>query len=192
MNEIENIQKHYIRFVLNDYTLNYEALRNKSNKCTMDRLRVLALEVFRSVNKLNAVYMQSLFEKYINFKRYIDDLKVSIRNSVTFGDKRVRLLGYHIWNMLPAQSKKETLYGKFKTQINNWFGPKCNCSACKHVGNQPATLLHHDFNQIKQIKNLRLDPFLKTALCFYFHLFLLFLYIIYTLAFICDCFYVFV
>ena len=107
MNEIENIQKHYIRFVLNDYTLNYEALRNKSNKCTMDRLRVLALEVFRSVNKLNAVYMQSLFEKYINFKRYIDDLKVSIRNSVTFGDKRVRLLGYHIWNMLPRVSHLE-------------------------------------------------------------------------------------
>ena len=125
MNKIENIQKRTLRFVLNDYTSNYETLLNKSSKCTMEvrRLRVLALEVFRSVNKLNPVYMQSLFEKNVNSKRYKDDLKVPIRNSVTFGDKSVRVLGPHIWNMLPAELKRETSYGKFKTQINNWFGP---------------------------------------------------------------------
>ena len=39
------------------------------------RLRVLALEVFRSVNKLNPVYMQSLFEENVNPKRHKDDLK---------------------------------------------------------------------------------------------------------------------
>ena len=33
------------------------------------RLRVLALEVFYSANKLNLVYMQSLFEKNVNSKR---------------------------------------------------------------------------------------------------------------------------
>ena len=66
------------------------------------RLRVLALEVFGSVNKLNPVYMQSLFEKNINSKRYKDDLKVPIRNSVTFGERSARDLGPHIWNMLPA------------------------------------------------------------------------------------------
>ena len=82
------------------------------------RLRVLALEVFRSVNKQNPVYMQSLFEKNVNSKRYKDDLKVPIRDSVTF-----------------AELKRETSYGKFKTQVNNWFGPKCICSAGKYVGN---------------------------------------------------------
>ena len=34
-----------------------------------------------------------------------------------------------IWNMLPAELKREISYAEFKTQINNWFGPKCNCSA---------------------------------------------------------------
>ena len=137
MNKIENIQKRTLRFVLNDYTSNYETLLNKSSKCTMEvrRLRVLALEVFRSVNKLNPVYMQSLFEKNVNSKRYKDDLKVPIQNSVTFGDKSVRVLGPHIWNMLPGELKRETSYRKFKRQINNWFGPKCNCSACKYLGN---------------------------------------------------------
>ena len=95
------------------------------------RLRVLALEIFRSVNKLNPVsYLQSLFEKNKNSLRYKDDLKVPIQSSVTFRDKSVRVLGPRIWNMLPAKLKRKTLYRKFKTQINNWFGPKCNCSAC--------------------------------------------------------------
>ena len=137
MNKTENIQKRHLRFTLNDYASNYETLLDKSNTCTMEvrRLRLLALEVFRSVNKLNPVCMQSLFEKNVNPKRYKDDLKVPIRNSVTFGDKSVRVLGPHIWNMLPAELKRETSYRKFKTQINNWFGPKCNCSACKYLRN---------------------------------------------------------
>ena len=83
------------------------------------RLRVLVLEVFRFVNKLNLVYMQSLFEKNENFKRYKDDLQVPIRISVTIGDKSVRVLGPHIWNMFPAELIREALSGKFKTQINN-------------------------------------------------------------------------
>ena len=57
--------------------------------------------------------------------------------------------------------------------------------------NQVATLLHHDFNQIKQIRNLGLDPFLKTVLCFFFSFFFL-LCIVCTLAFICDYFCIFV
>ena len=76
--------------------------------------------------------------------------------------------------MLPAELKRETSNRKFKTQNNYWFGPKCNCSACKYLGNQVATLLHHDFNQIKQIRNLGLDPLLQTVLCFYFYVFLFF------------------
>ena len=46
--------------------------------------------------------------------------------------------------------------------------------------NQVATLLHHDFNQIKQIRNLGLDPFLKTVLCFFFCFFFSFVYRMYT------------
>ena len=144
------------------------------------QLRVLALEVSRSVNKLNLVYMQSLFEKNVNSKRFKDDLKVPIRNSTAFGDKSVRVLEPHIWNMLPAELKKETSYGKFKTQINNRFGAKCNCSTCKDAGNLVATLLYYDFNKTKQITNLGLDPFLKTFLCFYFCVFCSFVYHMYT------------
>ena len=51
--------------------------------------------------------MQRLFKKNLNSKRYRDDLKVSIRNSATFRDKSVRVLGPHMWNTLPAELKRE-------------------------------------------------------------------------------------
>ena len=50
------------------------------------QLSVLAPQVFRSVNKLNPVYIQKSFEKNVNSKRYEDNLNVAIRNSVKFGD----------------------------------------------------------------------------------------------------------
>ena len=90
------------------------------------RLRVLALK---------SCLHQSLFEKNANSKRYKDDLKVHIRNSVTFRDRSVRVLGPHIWYTLPGELKRDTSYGKFKTKINNWFGFKCNCSAFRYEGN---------------------------------------------------------
>ena len=60
--------------------------------------------------------MQSLSEKNLNSKRYKGDLKVPIWNSVTFEDKSVRVLGPYIWNMLPAELKRETC-GKFKHKL---------------------------------------------------------------------------
>ena len=51
--------------------------------------------------------MQRLFEKNVNSKRYKVDLKAPIRNSVTFGDKCIRVSGPHIWNMLGAELKEK-------------------------------------------------------------------------------------
>ena len=88
MTKFQNIENRTQRFVYNDYTSDHVTLLNKSNKCTVEvrRLRVLALEAFRSVNKLNPV----------NPKRHKEHLKVPIRTSVAFEDKSVRVLGLQI------------------------------------------------------------------------------------------------
>ena len=56
--------------VLQDFYICFLVPLNKSSKCKKDvrRLWVLALVVFRSVNKLNPIYMQSLFRKSVNLK----------------------------------------------------------------------------------------------------------------------------
>ena len=53
INRIENIQKRALRFLLNDYSSDYETLSKKTNKCTMEvrRLRLLASEIFKAFNE---------------------------------------------------------------------------------------------------------------------------------------------
>ena len=71
--------------------------------------------------------MRSLFEKNVNAKSYKEEVKVLLRNSVTFWAK-----GF-MASMLPTESKIETSHGNTKTWINNWFRTKCNCNAFKYV-----------------------------------------------------------
>lgn len=59
-------------------------------------MRLRALEVFRSINKLNHFYTQSLFEKNVNSKKHKDDLKVSTQNFVTFGNRSEMAIGSSI------------------------------------------------------------------------------------------------
>ena len=51
----ENIQKRCLRLVFDDYDSDYDVLLRKSGKVTMEvkRLRVLAFEIFETVNNLN-------------------------------------------------------------------------------------------------------------------------------------------
>ena len=58
------------------------------------------------------------------------DLKIPVRNSVTFGDKS---LTPRVWNSLPKPVKTDTSYIKFKEKIDKWFGPKCKCSLCSYI-----------------------------------------------------------
>ena len=60
--KIEKIQKCYVRIEFDDYDSDYDALLRKSGKVTMEikQLRVLAFEIFKTVNNLNPNYMKDL------------------------------------------------------------------------------------------------------------------------------------
>ena len=73
------------------------------------------------------------FEKNENLVSEKYDLKILIRNSVTFGDNNLRSLGPRVWNSVPKQLKTETSYVKFKEKMDKWFGPKCKCSLCSYI-----------------------------------------------------------
>ena len=130
INEIENIQKRALRFLLNDYSSDYKTLLKKTNKCTMEvkRLRFLALEIFKAFNENCPTFIMDYFEKNENSVSKKYDLKIPIQNSVTLGDKSLRSLAPRVWNSLPKQVKTETSYIKFKEEIDKWFGPKCKCN----------------------------------------------------------------
>ena len=135
INKVENIQKRALRFLLNDYSSDYETLLKKSNKSTMEvkRLRVLALEIFKAFNENSPSFIKDYFEKNENSTSRKYDLKIPMRNSVTFGDNSLRCLAPRVWNSLPKEIKTETSYLKFKEEINKWFGPECKCSLCSYM-----------------------------------------------------------
>ena len=90
----------------------------------------MALEIFKSLDDLNPLFMKELFNKRNNVNRRKNDLIIHTRNTVTFGSNSSRSLGRHIWNALPENIKVITSFEKFKESINNWYGPSCKCSLC--------------------------------------------------------------
>ena len=61
--KIQKIQKRYLRIALDDYESDYDVLLTKSGTLTMEiqRLRVLAIENFKTVNNLIPNCMKDIF-----------------------------------------------------------------------------------------------------------------------------------
>ena len=62
MQRIEKIQERYLPIILYDYESNYDALLNRSGKCTFEvkSLRTLAIEIFKTLNNENPTFMRDL------------------------------------------------------------------------------------------------------------------------------------
>ena len=116
INKIENMQKRALRFLLIDYSSDHETLLKKTNKCTMEvkRLRLLALEIFKSFNENCPTFIKDYFEKNENSVSKKYNLKIPIRNSATFGENSLRSIAPRVWNSLPEQLKTETSYVNLK------------------------------------------------------------------------------
>ena len=118
-----------------DYDSDYDILLRKSGKVTMEikRLRILAIEIFKTVNNLNPNYMTDTFIPKLHPKVRPHDILVKHHNTITYGTKRLKTLDPKIWNQLPEDIKLETSYTTFKEYIDTWFGPKCRCNVCMNI-----------------------------------------------------------
>ena len=88
--KIQKIQKRCPRIVLDDYDSDYDVLLRKSGKVTMEikRLRVLAIEISKTVNNLNPNYMKDIFTPTLHLKVRPNDILVKHHNSITYGTRR--------------------------------------------------------------------------------------------------------
>ena len=94
------------------------------------RLRILALDVFKTINNMNPEYMKEIFHKTALTKRRPLNLGVTENHTTKYGKKSLRCLGPRIWKSLPNQIKNKTDYTKFKEFVNDWFGMRCKCNLC--------------------------------------------------------------
>ena len=109
------------------------------------QLIVLALEIFKAFNENCPTFIKDYFEKNENLLSKKYDLKIPMRNGVTFGGNNLRSLGPRVWNSLPKQLKTETSYVKFKEKMEKSFGPKCKCSLCSYIKYKASIKQNHSF-----------------------------------------------
>ena len=84
---MEKIQKLGLRLILDDYESNYNILLRKSGK-----VRVLVIEIFKTVNNLNPNYMKDIFTPKLHAKVRPNDILVMHHNTITYGTKVLRTL----------------------------------------------------------------------------------------------------
>jgi len=135
--QMERIQERAFRFLIGDHDSDYDQLLAKFNKPTLEvrRLRLLATEIFKTLNDLNPPYMKDIFK--LNTRRAEtgnDRLIVQAQISRRYGSYTLRSLGPKIWNKLPSDLKNSVSLESFKTLIKSWSGPKCHCGSCTYLG----------------------------------------------------------
>ena len=91
----ENIKKKALRFLFNDHESTYAQLLDKSKKPTLEvrKLRMLATEIFKTLNDLNPPYMKEIFTQ--NTIRIPERKKLLVKSTHTkkYGTDSLRHLG---------------------------------------------------------------------------------------------------
>ena len=69
------------------------------------RLKTLAVEIFKTVNEINPLYMSNIFTPKEDSKVKQNEIIVKRINTSSFGTQSLRFLGQKIWNNLPSNIK---------------------------------------------------------------------------------------
>jgi hypothetical protein len=132
--KMEKIQKRALRFLFNNKVSSNEFLLEKCKSTTLHlkRMKIIALEVFKSLNDLNPKFMNEMFNrKEMPYDLRDPDILVPPKfKKITYGKNTFRYHGAHIWNLLPSVVKSCTTIDNFKLMLKAWDGPKCQCSMC--------------------------------------------------------------
>ena len=136
LNKIESLQKRALRFLYNDYSISYEGLLEKSGKVKMsvNTLRNLCVEIYKTINKLNPEFMNNIFKVKENKRLVREQYKLNLEtpewNQVTFVTKILKVYGPKVWNSLPFHIKTSENLIQFKSLIKNWNDNSCSCAVC--------------------------------------------------------------
>ena len=128
----ERIQKRALRFLYNDYESDYDHLLKTANKPSLQirKLRLLALEIFKTLNDLNPTYMKDIFTLNTRRDHTENKLLVKAQRTKQYGTDTLRSLGPKIWNSLPHNFRNAESLNSFNILIKTWSGASCACKNC--------------------------------------------------------------
>ena len=134
MRKMEKIQERAVRLMYDDTTTPYQTLLTKHDLKTLhvQRIKTIAMEVFKSLYDLNPPFMKELFQ----LKTLAHDLRDKCKliqpqiKTIRYGRNSFSYYGAHLWNILPRNLKLICDIDNFKFMLRSWEGPKCRCSLC--------------------------------------------------------------
>ena len=134
LKKIESLQKRGLQFLYKDHSTSYEGLLEKARKVKMsvNTLRYLCAEIYKTINKLNLECMNKIFQvnKRLVREQYKLNLETPEWNQVTFESKSLKVHGRKVWNSLPFHIKTPENLIQFRSLIKNWNGNSCSCTVC--------------------------------------------------------------
>ena len=139
--KLEKIQKRGLRFVFNDYDSDYEYLLGRAglDSLYLSRLKVLASEVYKTLNNQGPAYLKEIFKPRtstykLRTKEHMALETPTIRTE-TFGRHSLRTLATEVWDSIPVEHRRAVTLGEFKGLLNTWLGFQCKCQMCRFYNN---------------------------------------------------------
>ena len=134
--KLEKLQHRALKFVYQDYTSSYESLLKRANLPTLvlSRKRLIAMEIYKAVNKLSPPYICELFSE--NAPQHSYNLRKrnmchSQKRTTKYGLLSFNHIGINIWNSLPKKLRLSVDYKQFKSMVKTWAGD-CSCTFCSN------------------------------------------------------------
>ena len=128
--KLEKIQERALRILFADYNSSYTELLGRAGTTTLliQRLRLIALTVFKSLHGLNPPCLNDMFTpKQVPYRMRDSSLLEQSRcRTTTFGFRSISYIGAKLWNDLPSYLKETTCLSDFKMILQTWTGPDLN------------------------------------------------------------------
>ena len=105
-NKLEKLQERSLRIIHNDYESSFETLLkcSKQESLLTKRLKIMILEVFKTVNRLNPSCLHHLFTKNeVVYDLRTQKLEQPNRRTTTYGLRTFLYLGSKLWNLLASE-----------------------------------------------------------------------------------------
>ena len=128
-NKLEKVQARALRFVNNDYSSSISDLLKSTNTQPLHvrRLKQMACEVFKIVNKLSPEYINDLVKikpSTYNF-RAEKQAEIPSVNTTRYGLRSFRSEAARVWNSLPNELRVAESYPQFRRLIRGWDSLGC-------------------------------------------------------------------
>ena len=105
---------------------------DQADKIHRRNLRVLMLEIYKSLNKQNPEFMWDLFSIRETPYTFRTGTLLSLPGTKTtsYGSNALVFRGCSLWNTIPKAIKEVTSVEEFKNKIKTWKGSLCRCTIC--------------------------------------------------------------